>query len=198
MKARLRRWLPNPDSIRNARWARWMGPWLHHPRLWHLSRKGISLGVAIGMFFGLLLPFGQIPLAGGMAILMRANVPVALASTFVSNPITVPAIYYLAYRLGVLLVGAEASAPPAPGFEGHGAWPDPLRIERHAADAREAGALAAAWGRIEAMGKPLLVGLAVLSVTGGLLTHALVNLLWRLNVRTAWRRRLKERARRTE
>jgi uncharacterized protein (DUF2062 family) len=196
MKHRLRRWLPTPEKIREARWARWLGPSLHHPRLWHFSRKGISLGFSIGIFFGLLIPFGQIPLAGGTAILLRANVPVAMASTFISNPVTFPAIYYLAYKLGVLLVGVDESRPPPPGFEDHGAWPDPLLIEQHVAGTRELGFFAATWARLEAMGKPLLVGLAVMSVAGGLLAHGGANLLWRLNARLAWRRRLRERARR--
>jgi len=194
MKARLRRWLPKPEAIRNARWARWLGPWLHHPRLWHLSRKGIALGFSLGIFFGLLIPVGQIPLAGGAAILLRANVPVAMASTFISNPVTFPAIYYLAYKLGVLLVGVDESAPPPPGFEDHGAWPDPLLLEQHVTDTRELGFFAATWARVEALGKPLLVGLVVMAVAGGLLAHGLVNALWRLNARIAWRRRLRERA----
>lgn len=194
MKARLRRWLPKPETIRQARWARWLGPWLHHPRLWHLSRRGIALGFSLGIFFGLLLPLGQIPLAGGAAILLRANLPVAIASTFVSNPITFPAIYYVAYKLGAMLVGADESALP-PGFEDQGKWPDPLLIERQVADTRELGFIAATWARLEAMGKPLLAGIAVMSVGGGLFAYALANALWRLNARLAWRRRLRKRLR---
>lgn len=194
MKARLRRWLPKPETIRRARWARWLGPRLHHPRLWHLSRKGIALGFSLGIFFGLLLPLGQIPLAGGTAILLRANLPVAIASTFVSNPITFPAIYYVAYKLGVMLVGPDESALP-PGFDDHGKWPDPLLIEQHVEDTRERGFIAATWARLEAMGKPLLVGIAVMSVGGGLLAYAVANALWRLNVRLAWRRRVRKRLR---
>ena len=52
IKARLRGLLPAPDTLAQNRWLRWLGPALHHPRLWHMSRRGIALGAAIGVFFG--------------------------------------------------------------------------------------------------------------------------------------------------
>ncbi|MEZ5702179.1 MAG: DUF2062 domain-containing protein [Burkholderiaceae bacterium] len=88
MKKRLKAWLPNPQTIKDNRWLRWMGPALHHPRLWHFSRKGIAMGLALGIFFGLLIPVAQMPLAAGAAIAMRANLPMAVASTLVTNPVT--------------------------------------------------------------------------------------------------------------
>ena len=50
MKKRLKAWLPTPQSIKDNRWLRWMGPALHHPRLWHFSRKGIAMGLALGIW----------------------------------------------------------------------------------------------------------------------------------------------------
>lgn len=90
-----------------------MGPVLQHPRLWHVSRRGIALGVALGMFFGLLLPIAQIPMSAAVAVALRANVPAAVASTFVSNPVTFGPIYYAAWRLGSAVLG-EPGQPPAP------------------------------------------------------------------------------------
>jgi hypothetical protein len=189
VKRRLQRWLPDPDKIRSAGWARWMGRGIQHPRLWHLGRRGTALGVAIGIFFGLLLPFGQIPLAGFTAILLRGNVPVAMASTFISNPLTLPAIFYLAYLIGVLLMGGEATSSTNAG-----AWPDPLLIESRLADTGEQGLLAVTLAYLDAMGMPLLLGLAVNAVLGGVIAHALVTLAWRASARQAWRRRLRERS----
>ena len=54
---RLKAWLPTPQALLNQRGLRWLAPYMKHPRLWHLSRKGVALGVALGIFFGLLLPF---------------------------------------------------------------------------------------------------------------------------------------------
>lgn len=60
---RLREWLPSAEAILANRWLRWLSPALHHPRLWHMSRRGLALGMALGFFFGLLIPLGQVPLS---------------------------------------------------------------------------------------------------------------------------------------
>ena len=77
---RLRQLLPSAEAIRANRWLRWLGPALHHPKLWHLSRRGMALGMALGFFFGLLIPLAQIPLSVAAAVALRANVPVAVAT----------------------------------------------------------------------------------------------------------------------
>ena len=61
--------------------------------------------MAVGIFFGLLVPIAQIPLSVGAAIVMGANVPAAVSSTLVSNPLTFAPIYYLAYQAGSRIVG---------------------------------------------------------------------------------------------
>jgi uncharacterized protein len=96
---RLRNWLPGAEAIRASRWLRWLGPALHHPRLWHVSRRGVALGMALGFFFGLLIPLAQIPLSAAAAVALRANVPAAVASTLVTNPVTFAPIYYAAWRV---------------------------------------------------------------------------------------------------
>ncbi|MCB2070751.1 MAG: hypothetical protein KDF67_14605, partial [Ottowia sp.] len=45
------------------------------------------------------------------------------------------------------------------------------------------------WQRVRALGKPLLVGLALFAVAGGLLSYALIWLGWWLAVRLKRRRR---------
>ena len=41
------------------------------------------------------------------------------------------------------------------------------------------------------MGKPLITGLVILAVAGGLLTYLAVMLVWRIRTTIAWRRRKK-------
>ena len=101
----IRRRLPDPETLQRNRWLRWIGPRLLHPRLWHFSRKAVALGVALGVFFGLLIPIAQIPAAVGAALVLRANVPVAVVSTLVSNPFTYGPLYYGAWRLGCVVLG---------------------------------------------------------------------------------------------
>jgi uncharacterized protein (DUF2062 family) len=172
---RLKRWLPDAESIRSNRWLRWLGPALHHPRLWHLSRRGLALGMALGFFFGLLIPLAQIPLSAAAAVALRANVPAAVASTLVSNPLTFGPLYYAAWRLGSAVLGEPEKAPPP----------------QHVPALDEEGPQDSAWERavrrILGVGKPLLLGLAMLATGVGITTYFVVSAIWRLKV--LWKRR---------
>lgn len=70
------------------------------------------MGLAVGVFFGLLIPIAQIPAAALVALLLRANIPAAVGSTLVTNPITFPPVYYAAYHLGDWLLGSEKNSAP--------------------------------------------------------------------------------------
>ncbi|NIC43133.1 DUF2062 domain-containing protein [Aquabacterium sp. A08] len=189
MKHRLKRLLPTRDSLLQHRWLGWLGPRLQHPRLWHMSRKGIALGLALGMFFGLLIPVAQIPFSATLAVLLRANLPVAVASTLVTNPVTFGPVYYGAYKLGKLVLLEDH--PSQEELQG--------LLEQHAAhQAQEAEAgfwagLQHALGQLGQVGKPLVVGLAIVASCTGVAVYFLVNLLWTLKVRWSRRRRLQRR-----
>ena len=177
MHERLRRLIPKREHLQQNRWLRWLVPYMHHPRLWHWSRRGVALGVAIGVFFGLLIPIAQIPFSAATAIILRANVPAAAASTLVTNPVTFAPIYFAAYRLGIWVTGSDSRPMPAD-----------LRPEA----AEDAGF----WQRLEALGLPLVVGLAITATIMGLASYGLISLLWYLQVlrkrrqgRHAWRKR---------
>jgi hypothetical protein len=174
MRQRLQRLLPSAESVRHNRWLRWIGPALHHPRLWRITRRGVALGVALGIFFGLLVPIAQIPLSAAAAVILRANIPTAVASTLVTNPVTFAPIYYAAYHLGAKLLGEEGqpqvfSRTPSPGADDDRSWLE----------------------RIAALGKPLLLGLVILACLLSSLAYLLVSGLWRLQITLAWRRRAK-------
>jgi uncharacterized protein (DUF2062 family) len=177
VKKRLQRWLPSPERLNENRWLRWLGPALQHRRLWHFSRKGIALGVALGIFFGLLIPIGQIPLSATTAVLLRANLPVAVASTLVTNPVTFAPIYYGAYRLGRVVLGeTEISA----------AQTEALLAQRAPADDESRSWISRVgdlWDWVTSTGKPLVVGLLILSTLCGLTAYALTSLLWTWHVR---------------
>lgn len=170
---------PAPQAVRNNRWLRWLGPALHSPYVWRVSCRGIALGMAVGVFFGLLIPLAQIPLAAGAAVALRANVPAAMASTLVTNPVTFGPVYYAAWRLGSAILGEpvrEGEQPPeiqpAPQATGQG-W------------------FATAWERVRGVGKPLVLGLAILATAVGMLTYLLVTWIW--YARVLWTRRQRRR-----
>ena len=189
MKSKFKQWLPDPASVRSNRWLRWMGPVLNHPRLWHFSRKGIAMGLALGIFFGLLIPVAQIPFAATMAVVLRANLPVAVASTLVTNPVTFGPVYYGAYRLGKTILGQE----PLPEGDALKAlnkahtvadasdktWPERIKI------------WIKQFGKI---GKPLVVGLAIVATASGFLVYFLASGAWALRTRWTRRQRIQKRA----
>lgn len=104
----IKRYLPNSDKLTKNWLLRLLGPVLFHPLLWHVHRRNVAKGVAIGLFYAFIpLPI-QMFLAAVTAIILRANLPVSLALVWVSNPITIPPMLYLAYKVGVLIIGAPA------------------------------------------------------------------------------------------
>lgn len=184
MIQRLRRLMPSQDTLRRNRWLRWLGPGMFHPRLWHMSRRGIALGTGIGVFFAFLIPIAQIPLSVAASVALRANVPASVVATLVNNPLTFPPVYYAAWRVGSAMLGEpvdDAMAPPLarqpedrPGHETRNFG---QRV-RHA---------------LGHVGKPLLLGAATFAVVFGLAAYALVNTAWHLHVRLKRRARLRRR-----
>jgi uncharacterized protein (DUF2062 family) len=184
MIQRLRRLMPSQETLRGNRWLRWMGPTVFHPRLWHMSRRGIALGAGIGVFFAFLIPIAQIPLSVAASVLLRANVPAAVVSTLVNNPVTFPPVYYAAWKVGSLLLGEKdnpENTPPPPRLD---PLPEPVEGETFWQRTRQG---------LDAVGKPLLVGALTFAIIFGLLTYLLVNGIWHLRVRLKRRGRLQQR-----
>ncbi len=179
MRNWIRNRMPSEESLRTRRGLRWLAPLLGRRWLWHPNRRRVAIGAGIGVFCGLLIPLAQIAGAAMLALLLRANLPVAAIATLVSNPLTYAPIFVLAYRTGSALLGeqprpdtaqalAEAASEPAPATPGE----EPGWIER-----------------ARAVGKPLFLGLAVFATAGGVLAWALVHVAWTLAVRLKRRRR---------
>jgi uncharacterized protein len=183
MREWIRRRLPTEESIRGHPALRWLGPLLRRPWLWHLNRRRVALGAGIGVFFGFMVPVLQIAGAAVFALLLRANLPVAALATLVSNPVTYAPIFVLAYKTGAAVLGE----PVQPGAA------EALAEEAQAGDAVALGADGAAttgWiERVQAIGKPLFVGLALFAVVGGVSAWALVHVAWTVGVRAKRRRR---------
>jgi hypothetical protein len=102
------RHLPRAKHVRGTWIHRCFGDRLFASELWHPTRQGFALGMAVGAFFAMLPPLPiQMIGAALVAYVMRVNVPAALAGTWISNPFTTPFCVYLQYRLGCLLLGRE-------------------------------------------------------------------------------------------
>lgn len=187
MKNKLKAWLPAPETIRGNRWLRWMGPVLQHPNLWRFSRKGVAMGFALGIFFGLLIPVAQIPLSAGAAVLLRANLPMAVASTLVTNPVTFGPVYYGAYRLGRRVLGESKVPGPIAKVE--------LDLANAAPPAHQSFSERAIHSirYLRTVGKPLVVGLLIVATVSGLAAYFLISILWALKTQWTRSRRLRQR-----
>lgn len=165
-----KRFLPTHDSIKQSRLLRWLGPRLHDPSLWRINRRAVTRGVAIGAFFGLLIPVAQIPAAALASLFWRANLWIAAVSTLISNPFTYAPLYYFAYQLGAALLGRRAGGDAdlaAAGAEQAMAalpWFDNL------------------WHWITGIGQPLALGMLVMAVAGAVAGYVIAHLAWRARV----------------
>ncbi len=102
--------LPSREIVHRYRWLRPFAPRLGHPNLWHLHRRSVAGGVAVGLFCGLIPGPLQMLSAALLAMSLRVNLPVALFVTLYSNPFTILPLYLLAYQLGAWASGATVDA----------------------------------------------------------------------------------------
>lgn len=82
--------------------------------LWRFTRRSVPRGVALGMLAAFLVPVGQIFAAVFLALPVRANVPIAAVTTFITNPLTYPFWIAGAHEIGgfVLQIDAMTEAQP--------------------------------------------------------------------------------------
>lgn len=156
---------------------RWLQPFaarLSSPLIWRFNRRGVARGAALGLFSGFAVPIAQTPFAALFAVGARANLPAAALTTFVTNPLTVPFIYYLAYLVGRALLQIKTDTMFALS-------PDAGMVER-----------AVIW--LVALAGPTYLGLLLFAGVGAVVGYVSVNLGWRLWVSQKWKRRQRQRA----
>lgn len=162
------RWLPPREKVMQNRWVQPFARHLEHDQLWHFDREPVARGLALGLFFGLMLPVAQFLFAVLFAIALRANVPVATASTLVTNPLTFPPIYWLAWQLGSWITHEPVDDAAAA---------EALQQTQQVAD--PAGWLESSIAWVQAAGLPLATGLLMLACGASVTGYVLVRLLWR-------------------
>ncbi len=174
MRRRIRKFLPGHDAIRGNRWFAPFENTLLHPRLWHLNRRSAAGAVAAGLFCGLIPGPLQMLGAAICAVIFRVNLPLAMLTTFYTNPLTIVPLYIVAFTIGQsALPGPRRHfvAPPDYGAEGLIAW------TRELID----------W--LIGLGAPPAPGLVLLAAGLALAGYFLVRLAWRMYLIRAWHHR---------
>lgn len=168
----IRRWMPDPELIRSHKHLRCLGTLLDRSCLWRLNRHAVALAFMVGLFAAFIpVPF-QMLIAAVLAVLIQANLPIAVALVWVTNPLTMPVLFFLAYRLGAWMLGL-----PPQDFDFHISWQWLIH------------GLAATW-------KPFLLGCLVSGSALAVAGYFGMQLLWRGYVLRHRRRRRLARSRR--
>ncbi|PID62174.1 MAG: hypothetical protein CR974_03700 [Gammaproteobacteria bacterium] len=107
MKKRFAKIMPDRQKLEQNSALRPIAHLLANPRIWYFNRRSIAAGIAIGFFFGSLPIIGQMLLSAIVAIAMRVNMPIAVVSTFISNPFTMPFFYTANYYFGAWLLNMD-------------------------------------------------------------------------------------------
>jgi len=171
----IKRYLPDHEKIRNHKHLRILGPLLHDPNLLHLNRRSVSGAFAVGLFMAWVpVPF-QMFLAAATAIFVRVNLPISVALVWVTNPLTMPPMFYFAYKIGAWTLGHP---PMQVHFELSWEW--------------LSQSLGAIW-------EPFLLGCFIVGVVNSVLGYIIISQLWRAHVVQSWKnRKEKRRARLSE
>jgi uncharacterized protein (DUF2062 family) len=178
MDNRLSRWwhanAPTRESLEHNKFLAPVAHRVLEPSLWRFTRRSVPRGVALGLLVGifLLIPGVQIAGAALLALPFRANIPVAAAMTFLSNPATTPLILWLSVYIGNWMLGRSADAS---GFM--------TLVDHHATIGQWT-----AWLVSEAA-PAMLLGLSIISVGAAIIGYVIADWFWRHRMGRKWQAR---------
>ena len=139
-----------------------------NPLIWHVNRRSIARGAAIGLFIAFLPIPIQMLVASILAIVFTANLPIAVALTWITNPFTFLPINYFIYKVGQMITHNESSYHAIPNFELSGqSWHNIIQQFLQ-------------W--LQGTGKPFLFGLPVVAISASMLGYILIHVIWRLAI----------------
>jgi uncharacterized protein (DUF2062 family) len=133
-----------------------------------INRRMVTRGVAVGLFWGFIPMPMQMMAVMATTPFLRFNVPLAITMVWLSNPFTMPPMYYMEYLTGNFILGQE-------GIQG---------IE-----------LTMEWFKdnIGDIFIPLYVGTAFYSIVVTSIVYLILNKLWIVSVKSEKHLREKER-----
>lgn len=157
--------MPKAETLQNHKHLQIFGNLLHKANLWTLNRRSAPAAFAVGLFVAWLpMPF-QMVLAAALAIVFNCNLPLAVALVWITNPITMPFMFYAAYMLGAKIL----SHPPQEfAFEATWQWVQ---------------------SSVFTIGPPFLLGCLVLGAIFALCGYILISSMWKYSILFKWKNR---------
>lgn len=118
LQTRLANWfrghIPTREELERNRWVKPFARQVLRSDLWRFNRRSVPRGVALGLFVGIMIPLAHFITATLLAVFVRANIPAALAATFIGFPAFLPFIFLAAERIGTFLLRVDAMTVVAP------------------------------------------------------------------------------------
>lgn len=164
-KNTIKKYMPDPEKLKQHKRLQFLGERLHEPNLWHLNRRSVALAFAVGLFAAWIPTPGQMAIAAVAAFYFRANLPISVALVWITNPLTMPPMFYFAYLVGLFLLGRDM---PGSNFQ--------FSVDN----------ILSSLGDI---GGPFLFGCLILGILSSSAGYFGMHLFWRYVVTKRWNKR---------
>lgn len=168
----IKRFIPTPRKLREVKSLQIFGEWIYEPNLWHINRTSTSVACAVGLFVAFVPVPIQMVFACLLSIWLRCNLPLAVALSWITNPVTAGPMFWFAYKVGALVLNVTPRTEQfAMGWE----W--------------LSSGLLAVW-------QPFLLGCLICGFFFASLGYFTINTLWRWQVLQRWEARRERRRQR--
>lgn len=161
----IKRFMPDHTVIKHQKALKVFGTVLYNPNLWCLNRRSAAGAFAVGLFMAFIPLPSQMIMSAGIAILCGVNLPLSVALVWITNPITMPFIFYFSYK-----VGAWIMKVPPQDFHFELSWEFLLH-------------------QMHTIGPPFLLGCIICGIIASLLGYFGIRGLWRYSVVRSWQKR---------
>lgn len=158
----MKRYLPSPEKVQAMKSLGFLGDIRNEPNLWHINRHSVARAFLIGVFFGFIpMPF-QMVAAALFAIWFNANLPLSVVLVWISNPLTMPPLFYFNYKVGAWVLNR-----PVLSFDFQLTW---------------------AWisERMLDIGIPLYLGSLIMATISACVAYLVIQFMWRRKIRSDW------------
>lgn len=90
----------------------WIRKTVAQPMVWHLNRRSVAGGVAVGLFVSWVPVPLQMLVAAVLSAILRVHVPVSVVMVWFTNPLTFAPLFYAAWQSGSMILGKPVFAEP--------------------------------------------------------------------------------------